>query len=100
MLQTIMWSLSIISIIVSTDKTFISTGTVLAVSIPISIVVLSLGLLVFVWHWIKRKTKDSSEPSSDPVYETVSPQTNTIELETNEAYGNIIQLKSNEAYDC
>ena len=105
MLQTIMWSLSIISIIVATDKTFISTVTVLAVSIPISIVVLALGLLVLMWHWIKRKTKGSSDqqinqPSSDPVYETVLPQTNTIELKTNEAYGNIIQLKSNEAYDC
>ena len=86
-----MWSLSIISIIVATDKTFISTGTVLAVSIPISIVVLALGLLVFLWQWIKRKTKDSSDqqinqPSSNPVYETVPPQTNAIELETNETY--------------
>ena len=106
MLQTIMWSLSIISIIVSTDRrTFISTGTVLAVSIPISIVVLTLGLFVLMWHCIKRKTKDSSDQqinqsSSDPVYETVLSQTNTIELKTNEAYGNAIQLKSNEAYDC
>ena len=98
-----MWSLSIISIIVSTDRrTSISTVTVLAVSIPISIVVLALGLLVFVWHWIKRKIKDSSDqqinqPSSGPVYETIPPQTNTIKLESNEAY---IQLKSNETYDC
>ena len=83
----------IISIIVATDKTSISTVTVLAVSIPI--VVLALGLLVFMWHWIKRKTKDSSDQqinqsSSGSVYATVSPQTNTIELENNDAYGNII----------
>ena len=90
-----MWSLSNISIIVSTDRTSISIGTVLAVSIPISIVVLNLGLFVLMWHWIKRKMKVSSaqqinQPSSDPVYETVSPQTSTIELEMNEAYDNII----------
>ena len=77
----------IISIIVATDRTSISIGTVLAVSI--SIVVLALGLLVFMWHWIKRETKDSSDQqinqsSSGPVYETVFPQTNTIELENND----------------
>ena len=75
----------------ATDKTFISIGTILAVSIPISIVVLALGLLVFMWQWIKRKTEDSSDqqinqPSSSPVYEAVPPQTNAVELETNEAY--------------
>ena len=43
-----------------------------------------------------------NQPSSGPVYETISPLTNTIELETNEAYGHgfNIQLNSNEAYGC
>ena len=40
------------------------------------------------WHKIKFKETSVQQPSSGPVYETVSSsQTNTIELETNEAYG-------------
>ena len=80
----------------------------LSISVAIFLLGVSLGLLLLLmWCWNKRKTKVSSnqqmnQPSSGPVYETISPLTNTIELETNEAYGHgfNIQLNSNEAYGC
>ena len=73
------------------------------------IVVFPLGLvlgLLLKWNLSKINKSESSDqqmnpPSSGPVHETISPPTNAIELETNEAYGHEtnIQLIDNEVYD-
>ena len=88
----------------STDN----NNTVLIVAIVVTVIVIfPLGLvlgLLLKWYLSKRNKLESSDqqPSSGPVYETISPPTNTIELKTNEAYGhgtNIELVITNEAYD-
>ena len=81
-----------------------TNNTVLIVTVVVTVIVIfPLGLvlgLLLKWYLSRRNELKSSDqqmnpPSSGPVYEAISPPTNTIELETNEAYGHVIQLKTN-----
>ena len=81
--------LAIIIISLLTGRTADSTdnnNTVLIVTVVVTVIVifplgLVLGLLL---KWYLNKRNKLNQPSSGPVYKAL---TNTIELETNEAYG-------------